>query len=147
MTNTMRRAANVIRRRLSSSVSTKAVASHQNKHDGTNVIQRAVVDPSNPRAIPRAAVWAGTAGFVGFMAYRRLDAHEKTEDRKSILAVKSPEIPPMQSQVSKTVAESSPIVMNAGRYDKLRDEGLGVDHGEWKEKKKNAPQKHSSQEA
>ncbi len=60
------------------------------------------------------------------MAYRRLDAHEKTEDRKSILAVKSPEIPPMQSQVSKTVAESSPIVMNAGRYDKLRDEGLGV---------------------
>lgn len=100
------------------------------------MIQRAVADPTNPRTIPRAAVWAGTAGFVGYMVYRRLDAHEKTYDRTNILAMKS--IPPMQSHVSKTVADGS-LVMKAAKYDTLRDEGLGVDHGEWKKKKMNAP--------
>lgn len=95
------------------------------------MIQRAVADPTNPRTIPRAVVWAGTAGFVGFMAYRRFDAHQKTYDRSRILAVQlPPETLPMQSQVSKTVAEGSPLVMKAAKYHTLRGEGLGMDDSE-----------------
>jgi hypothetical protein len=95
------------------------------------VIQRAVADPTNPRSIPRAVVWAGTAGFVGFMAYRRFNAHQVTFDRSRILAVElPPESLPMQSEVSKTVAESSPLVMKAAKYHTLRGEGLGMDHDE-----------------
>jgi hypothetical protein len=109
--------------------------------NSSNVIQKAVADPSNPRTIPRAAVWAGAASFVGFMAYRRMDAFDKTDDRKRrkrIIMTQQAPPAPMQSEVSKTVAENTPIVMNADKYDKLRNEGLGVDHGEWKEKKMNA---------
>lgn len=95
------------------------------------MIQRAVADPTNPRTIPRAVVWAGTLGFVGFMAYRRFDAHQKTYDRSHTLSVQLPtENLPMQSQVSKTVAESSPLVMKAAKYHTLRRKGLGMDHDE-----------------
>ena len=80
----------------------------------------AVANPDNPRSIPRAAVWIGAAGIVGVFAMKRTS--QASDNRKVIQD--SPV--PQASELSKTVSDHMPIVMNAGKYQTLRKKGLGV---------------------
>jgi hypothetical protein len=106
----------------------------QYRDEGAKVVKDAVANPKDPRTFPRAAVLVGAGTFFGYMTYKKFIYKEHhIDDRKNVI---NKEVPPRPSEVSKAVAENAPIAINANRYETLRKEGLGVDHEEWKAKKR-----------
>ena len=85
-------------------------------------IADAMANPKNPRTIPRAAVWIGTAAIVSFFGMRLMDK-AASADNKNIIQENPP---PQASTITKRASETLPIVMNADKYKTLHKKGLGV---------------------
>lgn len=134
-TITMRRLINAANHRFSTtSAENPSLKQYRQNADGAKLVKDAVANPNDPRTFPRAAVIAGAGAFFGYMTYKTfLYKEHQIEERNQVIRE---EVPPRPSEVSKTVAENAPITMNAKRYETLRKEGLGVDHNEWKAKKR-----------
>lgn len=88
------------------------------------------VDPKDARSFPRALVWAGVAGLVGFGAYRAMSYSEATaSDRRKVVKEEAPSGGSSSSMV-RTVSQKAPIVFNdREQYATLGKKGLGVPEG------------------
>jgi len=96
-------------------------------------VGEAVGSMKDPRTSPRAAVFAGVGGLLGYMVLRKGTKAEKAaDDRHHVI---KEEVPPRPSEPVKKVAENVPIAMNARKYDTLTGKGLGVDSSKDKKSK------------
>jgi len=131
-----RKAIIATKRWVSSPTPRKWVSSTTNIGSGAKIVKDTVGDWSNPRTVPRAAVLAGAGALFAYMTYKKAIYQEhEIDDRKNVI---NEQVPPKPTEVTKSVADNMPNVMNAQRYDSLRKEGLGVEHEEWKKKKNQA---------
>ena len=99
-------------------------------------VKEAVANPKDSRVFPRAAVLLGAGALVGTVFYKTMATEEPAvEDRHNVI---DQHVPPSQSVVAQKVSETMPKIMDAERYEKIKTEGLGVDHQQWKKENKSS---------